>query len=244
MAKELPGPHHCIGTARIAAEIIFRGLRARAVAGGGSLTLEELESFHSKFVESFSAGFHLFELRHEQCMDASMGLAKMPFARQRILATLLRACGEQSVRAAFSNQVEDLGSEWIDVLFDGVAEYTRKRARADLEERLTNAYAYTATIRKTKLTIDDLLEQEAVRLALFECADVIDKLGETKMTAGEVVACVNDLAVRQRGWPDVCKITEDQALRFLALLSREVRAAIARSGPPQHPKHACAMSDA
>ena len=89
MSDELPGPHHCIGITRTVTDVVFRGLRAQCAAGGGNLSLEELDSFHSKIIESFSSGFDLFELRHHHCMAVSFGVAPMPFARSKILCTLL-----------------------------------------------------------------------------------------------------------------------------------------------------------
>jgi hypothetical protein len=90
MSLELPGPHQCLSISRTVTDIVFRGLRAQCAAGGGNLSLQELDSFHSKIIESFSSGFDLFELKHHHCMAASLGKATMPFARSKILSTLLR----------------------------------------------------------------------------------------------------------------------------------------------------------
>ena len=133
MSDELPGPHHCIGTARAVTEIVFRSLRAQCTAGGGTLSLEEIDSFYSRIIDSFSSGFDLFELRHRRCMDASLSSAAMPFARGKILSTFLRACGEKSAQATFSVQVERMGVEWIDLLFGGLARYVREHVHADYE---------------------------------------------------------------------------------------------------------------
>ena len=140
MSDAVAGPHHCIGAARTASELIFRSLRAHCVSNGGSLSLSELESFYSKFINSFSSGFDLFEFVHHNCMDASASTAEMPFARDKILATLLRACGEKTARHAFSVQVELLGSTWISQFFDSFAEYIRQHLCVNADIRLINAY--------------------------------------------------------------------------------------------------------
>jgi hypothetical protein len=163
MAEELPGPHHCIGNARAVTEIIFRGLRAQCAASGGDLSLEALDSFYSRFIESFSSGFDLFESRHHRCMDASLGMASMPFARSNILATFLRGCGEKSARAAFSFQVERLGMEWIDHFFRGLAHYLHQQFPTNIDTRLVDAYVHTAAMPKVTLTIRELLKQEPVQ---------------------------------------------------------------------------------
>ena len=84
MSDELPGPHHCIGTARAVTELVFRGLRAECAASGGTMSLVEIENFYSRIIDSFSSGFDLFELRHSRCMDASLSRAAMPFARSTL----------------------------------------------------------------------------------------------------------------------------------------------------------------
>ena len=226
MSRELPGFHHCVGTARIVVDIVFRGLRARCVAGGGKLSLEELEGFYAKAIESFSSGAKFFESRHHQCMDASLGMTKMPFARNMILATLLRACGEHSAHGVFSSQIASLGAEWIDELFDGLARYMRARGGPDLEERLINAYVSAAAMPNVKLTIGEFLGQEAVQSVLLECAAACERPNAPELIARDVCDCVNKSIVGRKGWPDVCRIDENQARQFLALLPREVRGAL------------------
>ena len=162
MAEELPGPHHCIGNARAVTEIIFRGLRAQCAASGGDLPLEALDGFYSKFIESFSSGFDLLEVQTSPFMDASLGIAPMPFARSNILATFLRGCGEKSARAAFSFQVERLGMEWIDHFFRSLAHYVHHHVPINIDARLVDAYVHTATMPKVTLTISELLKQEPV----------------------------------------------------------------------------------
>jgi hypothetical protein len=228
MSDELPGPHHCIGTARAVTEIVFRRLRAQCAAGGGSLSPEELESCYSQIIDSFTSGFDLFELRHHQCMDASLGIAEMPFARDKILATFLRACGEKSARAVFSLQVEHLGMAWIGQLFDSLAHYVREHVHANIDGRLIDAYVETAKIPKIKLTIEELLKQEAVQHILLECVTAFETPGAPESIVKEISDWVNDSVAGLRGvaGPHVCKITEDETRRFLTLLPRQLRATL------------------
>ncbi len=139
MSEALPGPHHCLSTARIVADIVYRSLHAQCVARGGALSVEDLEHCYSEIVKSFSSGFDLFERRHFQCMSASLSTAEMPFARDRILATILRACGDPAARQAFPQQVEQWGELWLSPFFAGFAEYVRHQC-VDADARLIAAY--------------------------------------------------------------------------------------------------------
>ncbi len=220
MANQLPGPHHCIGSARAATEIVFRVLRTQCEAAGGSLSLGELESLHSKIIDSFSSGFELFELKHLECMKASWGAINTPFARDKILATLLRACWEKFVRAAFSLQVGQLGAIWIGEFFDSLAEYMREHVHTNIDARLINAYANAAMIPNIKLTIDEFIKQETVQQVLFECVAALESPGGPEVKAHEVCNYVNASVARRRGVTGrhVCKTTEDETRRFLTML--------------------------
>ncbi len=233
MSAELPGPHHCIGTARAVSEVVFRTLRTRCVAAGGSLSLQEIETIYSKIIESFSSGFDLFELRHHRCMDASLGTAAMPFARDKILATLLHACSDKAAHAAFSLQVDELGTGWINQFFDSLAHYIRQHIQADIDERLIQAYVDTAAIPGIKLTVDDLLKQKSIQSVLFDCVGLFDTSGAPHSIVKNVCDDVNEWVAGQRvvDGPNVCKITEEQTRRFLDLLPREFRITISAKSP-------------
>jgi len=228
MSDELPGPHHCIGTARTVTDIVFRTLRAQCAAGGGKLSLEELDSFYSKIIDSFSSGFDLFELRHHSCMNASLGMAEMPLARERILASLLRACGEKSALAAFPLQVECLGIEWVGQVFSSLAQYVRTHVRTDIDARLIDAYVETATLPKIKMTIRELLSQEAVKNIMLECVAVFDGLGAPDSNVKNLCDWVNGSVAGQRGIGSahICKVTEDEMRRFMNLLPRQFTATL------------------
>ena len=236
MSDDLPGPHHCISTARLVTDVVFRSLRAKCQAEGG-LSLEQLESYYSQIIESFSSGYDLFELRYHRCMAASMSLAPKPFDRAMILATLLRAGGEKSARAAFLLQVERFGMAWTSELFEGLANYLRKNLKTNVDGRLINAYVDAAATPDAKLTIDGLLKLETIRDILLECLGPlkIKETEEAEETQDIVVKNVCDevnrhIAERRAiDHADVCKVTEDQIRRFLILLPAELRMATQQS---------------
>jgi hypothetical protein len=234
--EELPGPHHCIGTARTVIEVFFRSLRARCMAHGGNLPQDELDDLCSQFMDSFACGFDLFELRHDRCMKASLRKSDTPFARERILATLLRTCAENSARASFPLQIERLGIEWINDLIEGMASYVRRRIGANLDTRLVDAYVATAGIPNIKLTVAELLKQQAVKDALLECARAFEVAATSATIVNELCHWVNKAIAERRNavGAQVCKITEKETRDFLFLLPQEigvtVTGAVAPSG--------------
>ena len=232
--EELPGPHHCIGTTRTVIDIFFRSLRARCVAHGGSLPQAELEDLCSQFMDSFACGFDLFELRHDRCMKASLGASATPFARERILATLLRACAEKSASAAFPLQIQRLGTDWIDDLFEGMASYARHRTDANLVERLVNAYVDIASTPNIKVTVAELLKRQDVKDALLECARAFEKAAPSATIVSEVCRRVNDSIAERRNavGAQVCKITDKEACEFLFLLPQEIGVTLTNAGAP------------
>lgn len=227
--RELPGPHHCIGTARAVVDIVFRSLRARCAALGGVLPQDELDALCSEIVDSFACGFDLFELRHNRCMNASLSTSDMPFARERILATLLRACAEKSARGIFSLQIQHLGARWIDQLFEGIASYARHHIGTRLDAPLINAYVDTANIPGIKLTPIELLKRQAVKDTISECARVFETAGGSVTGVNDACDWVNASIAKQRnaGGADISKITQDEARSLLFMLPQEISFALA-----------------
>lgn len=234
MTVELPGPHHCIGTARSVAEIIFRSLRAQCIANGGTLSLEEFDSFYSEIIASFSSGFDLFELRHRRCTTASMRAPEMPFARDKILSGVLRACGEGTARAACSLQVQQLGEKWIGELFDGLAQFAYSNASADFDTSLINAYVDTATKPGIVVTFAEVLKRTAAHGTLSKCAAAFERAAKSDSLTKTACSCVNNTIARQRGiaGPHIGKITEVQARYLLELLAEKLGSATATSSSP------------
>ena len=215
MFDAFPGPHHCLGTARTVADIVYRSLHARCIARGGTLSVEEIEHCYAEIIASFSSGFDMFERRHLHCMHASVSTAEMPFARDRILVTILRACGETAARQAFSMQVEQQGECWLRPFFDAFAHYVRTHLCTDADQRLTAAYVETGLTRKDKISIDDLLKHKIVQNVLRDCAR---PLAEQAITAGLVGQVCDSL----EAYAGTAKATEQQTANFLVLLGRQI----------------------
>jgi hypothetical protein len=225
MSKTCAGPHHCIGTARSVTDIMFRTLRARCASNGGNLSLNELERFYPDFIGRMSAGFGMFELLHQRCMDASVSLAEKPFARGIILATLLHACGQRSALRAFSIQIEHCGAEWTHQFFEDFAHYIRTRMRTNVDLRLIDAYVDIATIPKIEMSVSELLKHESIQGVLRECFLPFEEPGALEVESGQLCDFVNELGAKTRGISEahISKITDDQTRSFLSLLSREFR---------------------
>ena len=226
MSEALPGPHHCLSTARAVAEIVYRSLHAQCVARGGSLSVEDLERCYAAIVESFSSGFDLFERRHFQCMSASLSTADMPFARDRILATILRACAEPAARQAFPQQVEQWGELWLSPFFAGFAQYIRHLC-VDADARLIAAYVEAGLARKAKISLAELLKHKIVQNVLRDCARPFE---EQPVPAGDGQAGLRQPqqlqppAGRCVAEAKAGKVTDDQVQNFLGLLARQVAA--------------------
>lgn len=236
MSKAAAGPHHCIGTGYLVSEIVFRRLHTLCVSNGGTLSLAELESFRSKFLNGFSSGFELFEKVHQHCMDASACSVETPFSRDKILATLLRKVGEQSASHAFALQTTQLGQAWTHRFFESFAGYVRQHICKDADRRLINVYADAATLPKMQLSTDVLLKLDAVSCILREC---IEAFAPPEPRVGLVCDYVNRTSARQEGigGAHIMKVTEDQVRTFLRLLPQEL---MIRAGarPPFQPSRA------
>jgi hypothetical protein len=62
------GSHHCIGTGRAVADVIFGLVHSQATKNGGVLSAEEILSLKAQFVLSLPAGIAFFEKVNQQCM--------------------------------------------------------------------------------------------------------------------------------------------------------------------------------
>jgi hypothetical protein len=144
------------------------------VSSGGNLSLSELESFQSRFLNSFSSGFELFEATHQHCMIASGVSVETPFSRDKILVTLLRGCGEESAIHAFSLQIARLGSVWTHGFFESFAGYVRQSVCVNADMRLINTYAVAAGLPKIEISTEVLLKLDAIQRILRECIGAFD----------------------------------------------------------------------
>jgi len=223
MPSPVAGPHHCVGGARAATDLMYRSLRTRCETHG-TLSLLELDEFYATFVDRFALGFQLFESIHRQCMCASAGSTDTPLARGTVLSTLLRACSENTARHSFSIQVEHFGDPWLHKLFDAFAQYIRDHVNARADVHLADAYADAATSLKGALSIEDLLKRDdvarilRVSVAPFEVPNAGDAI------AAEFCDFFNNyIAETERvTGPHHSKITKHEAADFLRLVPIQV----------------------
>ena len=235
MSEALPGPHHCLGTARTAADIVYRSLHAQCVARGGVLSVEDLEHCYAEIIDSFSSGFDIFERCHLTCMHASISMAEMPFSRERILATVLRACGEAAARQVFAPQVEQLDEAWLRPFFDGFAHYVRQHLCADADQRLTAAYVEAGLTHKGKIGLDELLDHKIVLNVLGDCGRPLAEQPVPSGLVDQICDSLNGHAAGQAATADAPPISvgAEQMASFLALLARQIAMQIP-AGPPLH----------
>jgi len=232
-----PGPHHCIGAARTATDVVFRDLHARCVAAGGNLSLAELESAQKHFLESFVSNFSVFETIHADCLQASGGTAAPIFSRDKILASLLLACTDKAARYAFSVQVAHFGQSWLEQFFDGFAQFIRDSILPSADQRLIAAYVGAAGRMKSRLSIDAFLKQHDVQLVLRECLAALDKDGAVDTMAAKAGIVINNaIALRNSiSGPDLRKVTDNEMKRFLVTASWQIDSVLV---PPPSPKAA------
>jgi len=225
MSDNLPGPHHCLSTARAVAEIIYRSLRAHCTACGGQLSLGELETCYTDIIDSFASGYDIFEARHLQCMKAAMSTAEMPFSSDRIVATVLRGCGEEAARQVFAAPGEAMDEAWLRWFFDGVARFIGAHVCADAEPRLTAAYIDAGLTQKGKFTLAHLLAHTIAQHVLRDCARL---LAERPLPQ----ALVDGLRDSVNAGAAAAAVSDEQAADFLILLSAQI-AVLAPAVAPQ-----------
>lgn len=228
MAQEDPqagtnGPHHCIATASTVTDMIFRYLRARCTAQGGTLSFEDLDDASERFAESVPSGFDLFETIHLRCMRASGSTAAALFTRDTLLTTLLFECGYHSAQASFAHQVTQFGVPWVRYFFHGLSCYIRESVCKDADFRLIGAYVQTAKKLKNKLSAADLLKEADTQTVLRDC---MAPILAPELAAAETRAMVDTInqhitIARNSGGPDMSKVTHDELQRFLGLMRNE-----------------------
>jgi hypothetical protein len=204
------------------------------VARGGALSVEDLERCYAEIVESFSSGFDMFEQRHFQCMSASLSTADMPFARDRILATILRACAEPAARQAFPQQVEQWGELWLSPFFAGFAQYIRHLC-VDADARLIAAYIDAGLSRRVKISLAELLKHKIVQNVLRDCARPFAEQPVPQAMVRQVCDSLNSYSPLPDGAAEAQagKLTDEQVQNFLGLLARQI-AALAPPEPAVH----------
>ena len=119
---QLRGSHHCIGTGRAVADLIFKIVHGQAVSNGGTISAEDILSLKAQFILNLPSGMDFFEQINRQCMHASGSPADDPLSRQNLLPTLLTVCARSSAEHAFRLQIVKCKAIWLKPFFQGLSE--------------------------------------------------------------------------------------------------------------------------
>jgi len=167
-------------------------------------------------------------------MSASLSTAEMPFARDRILATILRACAEPAARQAFPQQVKQWGELWLSPFFAGLAQYIRHLC-VDADARLTAAYVEAALTSNAKISLAELLKHKIVQNVLRDCARPFEEQPVPEALVKQVYDSLNNYDPLPDGTAEAQsgKLAGDQVQNLLGLLAREVATLV----PPEAAVH-------
>jgi hypothetical protein len=223
----LRGPHHSIAVATSVGEMLFRFLHSRCQSAGGKLTAADLEQARSQFINTLPNAFDFFQRMDQFCMVASGSTAPDSFAKDSILATVLMACGQKPARRAFEMQLTRLGAVWLNQFFGALAHLARQQV-ATADERLVKAYAVAAVKFGAKLSLLDLLKQDAVQAVVRECLAPLVAPNAPAELSGPLSDLLSEQIARQRGIPkpDISKVTEQQMRNFLSWLPPQAMLAL------------------
>lgn len=204
--------------------MVFRFLQSRCQTAGGNLTLSDLEEARSQFLSRFPNAFDFFDKVNHSCMEASASAAPDAFGRESMLASLLFVCGQKAARRAFEMQVARFGDQWLNQFFSGVAQWVRQRVPT-ADDRLMKLYAATAVRVGGRLSIADLIRQDAVRTVVRECLAPLSGTATSPDLAGPLSDEVSVHIATARGIPkpDISKVTEQQVRNFLTWLSPQAQ---------------------
>lgn len=221
---QLRGSHHCIGTGRAMADLIFKIVHSRALENGGMISAEEILSVKAQFVVGLPSGMDFFERINQECMHASGSTASDPFSQDTLLSTLLSACGKGSAELAFKLQVEKCGADWLEIFFQAFSEVARNNISQDTWQNLIAAYVHAAEVYKAKMQVFDIIARNDVRTILSDCVAPFYRIFESDKIAKSINASINDVIARKYNiaGPSTVKITNDQMERFLTMLSKEM----------------------
>jgi len=221
---QIRGSHHCIGTGRAVADLIFKLVHSRAVANGGIISAEEVFGLKAQFILNLPSGIEFFEKVNHQCMRASGSAAADPLARDNILPTLLSVCAKGSAQHAFQLQIENYKSSWLNYFFQGLSQVVRRNISDESWRDLIAAYVHTAEANKAKMQVLDLLARSDVKAILSEGLLPIYKVFEFSEIAKSTSAQINNVIAREYNvsGPSLIKITDEDLITFLSMLQKEM----------------------
>jgi len=223
-SAQIRGSHHCIGTARMVADLIFEFVHSQAIANGGMISAEDILGVKAQFVVSFPSGMEFFERINRECMHASGSAAPDPFSRDNLLSTLLLACGKGSAQYAFKFQIEKCSPDWLSYFFQGLSEVARKNLSQESWQDLIAAYVHAAEINKAKLQVFDVIARNDINMILSDSIAPLYKMFESDEIARSTSSAINNVIARKYNitGPSIAKITDDQMECFLKMLSKEL----------------------
>lgn len=167
-------------------------------------------------------------------------MAEMPFARDRVLATVLHACGERAARQVFPRQVQQSDDAWLGPFFDAFALYVRSRLCADADRRLTAAYAELGFTQNGKMSLGELLKHEIVQNVLRDCMRPFEQRPLLPQLLSELCDNLNAHVTREPNPDEAAKLGDQQVADFLALLSLQVAMLLP---PAQHDAALASLAD-
>jgi hypothetical protein len=221
---QMRGSHHCIGTSRATADLIFKNVHSQAVANGGTISAEEILSLKAQFILNLPSGIDFFEKINRQCMSASGSAAADPLSRQHILATLLSVCAKGSAEHAFRLQIEKYRSRWLDCFFQGLSQVVRANIDEESWRNLIAAYVHTAEMNKANMQVLDLLARNDVKGIITEGLAPLYKMFKLDEIAKSTSTQINNVIAREYNvtGPSIVKITDDDLMTFLTMLHKEL----------------------
>lgn len=223
-SAQLRGSHHCIGTGRTIADLIFKIVHDKAVANGGAISAEQINSVKAEFIVSLPSGMEFFERINRQCMAASGSAAPDLFCLENILATLLSASGNGSARYVFRTQIQKCGPGWLDCFFQGLSQIARKNLSDKSWQDLIGAYVHTAEIDKADLQVSDLIARNDVKAILSDSMVPFYEMFASHKIAISIVAKLNSVIARKYNLTgfSIVKVTDVQMEQFLTMLQKEM----------------------
>jgi hypothetical protein len=221
---QIPGSHHCIGTSRAVADLIFKNVHSQAVANGGMISAEEVLSLKAQFILNLPSGIDFFEKINRQCAHAGQSAATNPLSREHILPTLLSVCAQGSAKHAFRLQIENFRSKWIDCFFQGLAQVVRGNINEEAWRNLIAAYVHTAETNKAKMQVLDLLARKDVKEIISDGLAPLYNMFKLDEIAKSTCAQINDVIAREYkiAGPSIVKITDEDLMTFLTMLQKEM----------------------
>lgn len=184
--------NHCIGTAHSIMNMVFRHIRSRCAARGGSLTMAELGDAQEELAEALSGGLDMFETIHKRCMLANSILSPPLFENDRMLSSLLYACSRELAHCTALSAARHLPDDEIDAFYDDLAQSLTRRIGFDVEVLLKRGYMNASIEHGQGLTIERLVEEQNVKSVLDECR----RLLESPEAAASLLDCPAQAAGR------------------------------------------------